>query len=172
MSKQEAMKTCTKCGETKPLSSFQPRGGKKTGTYFAQCKKCDGARRLEWIRNNPEKERAQQQRKIEKLRQDPVRHALFLEKRNMHASVKRVKRYNLTEEEYVAMFERQEGVCAICKKPETSRNQKGTIRSLAIDHDHNTGKVRGLLCFRCNTNLGVIESEQAADFHSYLSKAE
>ncbi|MBW1743926.1 MAG: endonuclease VII domain-containing protein [Deltaproteobacteria bacterium] len=52
------------------------------------------------------------------------------------------------------MEERQGGVCAICGDPETNQRNGRTIR-LSIDHDHETGQVRGLLCVRCNTGLGL-----------------
>ncbi len=59
-------------------------------------------------------------------------------------------RYNLTVEEYDAMVEAQGGVCAICGGVETHPSRK----RLSIDHDHKTGKVRGILCYSCNTGLG------------------
>jgi len=51
------------------------------------------------------------------------------------------------------MFLSQNGVCAICSGGETVKT-RGTLRRLAVDHDHETGKVRGLLCNRCNNGLG------------------
>lgn len=62
----------------------------------------------------------------------------------------------LTAGEYHKMFEKQHGVCAICGKPETRKapQTNGRICRLHIDHDHKTGKVRGLLCSRCNIGLG------------------
>ena len=53
------------------------------------------------------------------------------------------------------MFSEQEGVCAACGKTETHLNQYGVCR-LAIDHNHATGVVRGLLCGRCNRALGLL----------------
>jgi len=64
-------------------------------------------------------------------------------------------KYNLTPEKYQAIHDAQGGVCAICLEPESFLTPKGNIRPLAVDHDHNTGKVRGLLCDRCNLGLGV-----------------
>ena len=58
----------------------------------------------------------------------------------------------LTVDEYNAMFVEQNGCCAICEKPETYQIRSAVCR-LAIDHNHSTGKVRGLLCHWCN--LGV-----------------
>jgi hypothetical protein len=73
---------------------------------------------------------------------------------------RRARLFNLDEQGYLDLLEAQQGVCAICKKPETVKNQKGEIRSLAVDHDHSTGQVRGLLCFRCNGGLGILENEE------------
>ena len=50
-----------------------------------------------------------------------------------------------------------EYVCYICGNPEKARNKSGEIKRLAIDHDHKTGKVRKLLCTRCNQGLGHYE---------------
>lgn len=63
--------------------------------------------------------------------------------------------YGITLEEYQRMLEEQGGVCAICERPETRMNRSGTAQEvLCVDHDHETGEVRGLLCHDCNTALG------------------
>lgn len=65
------------------------------------------------------------------------------------------KKYGITLEQYNAMFIFQGGVCLICGYPETvSRN--GKIKNLAIDHNHATGEIRGLLCQKCNQALGLL----------------
>ena len=61
------------------------------------------------------------------------------------------RKFNLTTEEYAQMLEKQGGVCAICGKTCT--------RALAVDHDHNTGIVRGLLCNNCNRGLGHMQDD-------------
>lgn len=66
-------------------------------------------------------------------------------------------KYGITREQYDNLFEQQGGLCAICKQPETVKTGAGVIRRLAVDHDHDTGRVRGLLCYRCNTTLGQFE---------------
>jgi hypothetical protein len=54
------------------------------------------------------------------------------------------------------MYAWQRGRCYICGEPEKRRKDKtGVIRRLSIDHDHETGKVRGLLCANCNNMLGL-----------------
>lgn len=63
------------------------------------------------------------------------------------------KDYGMSEADYAAILKRQKGVCAICRQPETAK-RNGQIKALHVDHDHATGKVRGLLCSRCNTALG------------------
>lgn len=61
-----------------------------------------------------------------------------------------LRRYGITVEEYERILARQGGVCAICKK-----KPKG--RYLCVDHCHRTGRIRGLLCSRCNTAIGQFE---------------
>lgn len=55
--------------------------------------------------------------------------------------------------DYQAMHAAQGGVCAICRKPETA-TRGGKVKALAVDHDHRTGALRGLLCAHCNTAIG------------------
>ena len=62
------------------------------------------------------------------------------------------RRYGITLEQYEAMLESQNGKCAICK------GDCLTGRNLAVDHDHETGKVRGLLCSKCNQGLGQLNN--------------
>lgn len=64
------------------------------------------------------------------------------------------KRYNLKENERDILLQKQNGVCAICKNIESVKHQHGKTRHLSIDHDHNSGKIRGLLCGACNNGLG------------------
>lgn len=79
------------------------------------------------------------------------------------ARVDRLKRvYGLTSEQYWEKFADQNGVCAMCGKPETVRNRRGTIHSLSVDHCHKTGRVRGLLCTKCNKFVGIVEKHGAA----------
>lgn len=59
-------------------------------------------------------------------------------------------KYGITPEEYERMFEQQGGVCAVCKRPPGKRR-------LSVDHDHETGEVRALLCTRCNMALGYAD---------------
>jgi len=69
------------------------------------------------------------------------------------------RRYGITRDTYNQMFAAQDGKCAIC-----SVTVKG--KRLCVDHDHETGQVRGLLCDLCNTALGAVR-----DSTELLSKA-
>ena len=68
--------------------------------------------------------------------------------------------YNITLEDYELMLKSQNGVCAICKRPETIKNKNNKIDPLSVDHCHTTGKIRGLLCRECNRLLGMLEKEK------------
>jgi hypothetical protein len=58
------------------------------------------------------------------------------------------------------MLADQGNVCAICKKPESSVDHRTKkIRYLAVDHDHGTMQIRGLLCSRCNTAVGLFNED-------------
>ena len=61
------------------------------------------------------------------------------------------------------MFENQNGLCAICNQPETKK-LKGNVVALHVDHDHKTGKIRGLLCFTCNIGLGLFQDNKTLLF--------
>ncbi len=65
---------------------------------------------------------------------------------------RKLKLYNLTQEEYFSLFMKYNNSCAICK-----RHQNELPRVLCIDHCHKTGKVRGLLCAECNSGLGMFK---------------
>lgn len=72
--------------------------------------------------------------------------------RNKHYNL--LKAHGITLDDYKNMVQEQNGVCAICKNPETVAIG-GKMLSLSVDHDHETGKVRGLLCTKCNRGLGM-----------------
>jgi len=80
---------------------------------------------------------------------------VFKERRKVKERQYSLAKYGITTEQYDAMFLTQNGLCAICKKPEVNidHNTK-TIRALAVDHCHKTGRVRKLLCSSCNMGIG------------------
>jgi hypothetical protein len=67
----------------------------------------------------------------------------------------RLRQFDISLLQYNALLALQNNVCAICHKPETLVDSRtGRLRALAVDHDHTTKRVRGLLCSACNTGLG------------------
>ena len=68
------------------------------------------------------------------------------------------RKYGITLEQYNTLFQLQNGLCGICGKSESTRRRKKTHGNerLAVDHCHETGVVRGLLCFKCNTAIGSL----------------
>jgi hypothetical protein len=66
--------------------------------------------------------------------------------------LRRLRKYGISEEEYDAMLRRQRGLCGICKR-------KPGKRRLCVDHDHETGQVRGLLCHKCNCGIGFYRDD-------------
>lgn len=64
-------------------------------------------------------------------------------------------RYGITPEDYAELLVAQGNVCAVCREPETLI-RKNSVCQLAIDHDHQTGRIRGLLCNNCNRALGML----------------
>ena len=76
-------------------------------------------------------------------------------------------KYGITEEDYNRMFEAQRGRCAICGK-----HQQDMKRRLSVDHDHETGKVRALLCLGCNALVGRIETspEVVEECYAYVER--
>lgn len=149
-------KTCTRCAETKPILSFYAHRGTRDGraTY---CKECQKALSREWTAKNSEKVR---ERNAKRYAERPDEY-----RRNSKRWWFRA--FGITEEIYQEMLARQGHACAICLLPERYVDPRtGYPRRLAVDHDHETGKVRGLLCGRCNRSIG-----QFADDHERLTRA-
>ena len=69
-----------------------------------------------------------------------------------HYGLKRY--YGMSVETFNVMLAAQNGVCAVCHQPETGKNASGELRPLSVDHNHETGAIRGLLCTQCNYMIG------------------
>ena len=124
------MKTCKICKKEKSLNEFYEtkRNGVAYG-YHGKCKEC-------YVKKQQEN-------------YDP------LKKRN--ENLKRC--YGITLNEYNEMLEKQNGKCAICGTTETKGRKSGRgggADVFAVDHCHDTGDVRGLLCHSCNRALGLV----------------
>ena len=78
-------------------------------------------------------------------------------------------RYGITQEEYESRLMSQGFACAICRKPESEIPKR-----MYVDHDHTSGKARGILCPGCNTAVGVVEkgTDFIASLYEYIKKHE
>ncbi len=125
-------KTCTGCQEAKPLAEFFSRGGKLAHLYKSQCKTCMQAKRQQWADENRD-------------------HLNGWRRNNWVVTNRRLRRRGATQKMYDELYEAQHGCCALCNEPEEK------FSWLCIDHDHETGKIRGLLCPNCNRGLGLLQ---------------
>lgn len=123
-------KRCASCGETKPVAAFYPLGGGRPG-YRSYCKMCTTAKKRD---------------AYQRLGGRDIPYAQVLQ-----------REYGLTLDDYNAMLRKQAHRCAVCRRAETVKGRGGQIRRLAVDHDHVTGAVRGLLCHRCNVLVWALE---------------
>jgi hypothetical protein len=72
------------------------------------------------------------------------------------------KNFGITLVEYEGILAAQGGVCGICRLPERSIDPRnGELFALAVDHDHTTGRIRGLLCANCNRGIGLFADDNA-----------
>ena len=128
---------CTGCQEGKPVSGFSVRGHRDgRPLYRSRCKECQATQARGWYHGNKEQAGSTTRR------------------RNLR------KNYAITENEYAALLEKQDGVCAICDQSERS-HRNGAPNRLSVDHCHRTGVVRGLLCHACNRALGLFNDDVA-----------
>jgi hypothetical protein len=114
--------------------------------------KANRARARRWKRENPEHYAATQRAYIESGRKSVSDRKSYLK-----------RTYGLSLDDYELMLAAQGGVCAICGEARPEE------RTLHVDHDHGTGEIRGLLCFRCNNAIGDLREEyelfqRAADY--------
>lgn len=131
----EQSKQCCKCKTVKAYSDFNKNRSKKDG-YANECRDCQNAYKA-----------ANRERDCQKAKEWRLNN---IDRSNNN----RLKReYGITVEDFNRMFESQNGVCAICKKPETEN------KTLAVDHCHTTDKVRALLCGKCNKAIGLLNDD-------------
>lgn len=144
-------KTCARCGEHKNADQFYKTGA---GRLRHACKICYSDHNREMRKKHLEKRNKYEQSRpcgwertgrSKYKAPEPERWALYI-----------LRVYKITADQYRAMLDAQGGVCAICK---TECNRSTTTR-MCVDHCHDTGKVRGLLCFKCNSGLGKFNDDQ------------
>lgn len=136
------MKKCAKCKRLKPIDDFYFK--KKENRYGSQCPTC---------RANTAK--AMKIKHKDKLKKSAK---LYREKTKSKKRDNDLRReYGISLKYYNMMLAWQNGCCKICEEL-PSVIAYGKIRDLAVDHCHETGKIRGLLCTSCNVRVGVIEN--------------
>ena len=131
-----ATKKCPCCKQTKGLFDFAIRlSGERVGQPVAHCKTC-----------NSEKQK-------ERKARDP---SIY---RRVEWPSKLKNIYGITVDDYYKMLENQGGGCAICgtRVPSQRARKYAKTEMFFVDHCHSTGKVRGLLCSRCNRGLGYFD---------------
>lgn len=158
--KDAGLKECPQCHEILPIELLFYKN-------HCWCKTCDakyGASnaykksKSSWIEANPN-----YSKEYYKANKDwllPLKR-----KKEQNKKYKNIQRYNITMEQYDQMLQEQNGGCKICKNVPVKRK-------LAIDHDHKTNKVRGLLCNNCNTGIGMFKdnTELLSSAINYLTR--
>lgn len=133
---------CTVCKELKSKDNFRNDNRKLNGKR-SNCRSCELKSDTRY-KVNPEKERNRtnlwRERNKDTLKSSYKKWALK-------------KNYGLSIEEYNSLLKLQNNCCAICNKKEQKK-------MLAVDHCHSTGKVRGLLCSKCNTAIGLVKENK------------
>jgi len=132
-------KICTECNKRKSIKRFHIQKSGKHGVR-AICIKC----------------RRKKGRKYSKAHKKEKRENYFKNKQH-YTNIHIRKKYGITLKQYNKMLKSQNNCCAICGKPEEEKEKNKSIRKLAIDHDHKTGNVRGLLCGKCNKGIGLLQ---------------
>lgn len=144
-------KTCTKCGTVypEPFEKYFNKHSTCRDGFCGRCKKCRYKVAKIWTKTKAGKESICKTIKKYVI-SDKCRKRIKIVNRKNQLKLK----YNLTVGGYDKMLQHQQGCCAIC-----GIHQSELKKRLFVDHDHKTGKVRGLLCINCNCRLGVLENE-------------
>ena len=142
MSAQEKTFVCYRCGKLRLLSEYKET---KSGYVPAKCLYC--------VKEN-------------RYAQHKVRRQARKQRDPLYGRKNHLRKYKLTIEDYEALERKQRGRCAVCRR--FPRQQYRMV----VDHDHDTGKVRGLLCNRCNIGVAYIEDPNFVDLvRSYLARS-
>jgi len=156
------LKLCTKCLREYPatLEYFYKHPRTKDG-LDSHCKNCHKKYSKKWRENNPEK--------IKKWREENPNYAEIWQKENPEKFRNSLLKYNykISLKEYNQLLKEQNYCCGICGKRENEFKIK-----LAVHHNHETGKIIGLLCTGCNLCLGIIEiyKKNPAKWDKYLKE--
>ena len=147
------MKKCSICGQIKEDSCFAFQN-KKEGKLVSACKDCYNKKQREFRKNNPDIAKKRDREAYQRQKKHRVEYARKYRKENpektMNTNLK--MKYGITREEYFDILNKQGNKCAICGKPQEEHS-----RNFALDHNHTTNKVRGIVCDGCNYGIGFLE---------------
>jgi len=134
--------------------------------YSSQCAKCKNAYGRKYHAKNRKRDLKRGRVWYQRNRESILATGRARPARDYHA--KKLRGYGIDVDGYEKMLERQGQVCAICRQPPKGKR----VERLSVDHDHETRKVRGLLCRRCNAALGLCHDsiEWLQKAISYLRK--
>lgn len=148
--------TCYRCSQVKDLCLFLRDKRVRPKGYRNICLSCHSQDDKKYRSKNIDRVRELARKRVRKYYS-----RLSQERKSANNEKSNLKQYNLTVDSYSALSKQQNNVCAICgKTPFWNRNIKRPNR-LHVDHDHETGKVRGLLCYNCNLLLGHCKNDVA-----------
>lgn len=148
-------KHCTKCGQEKPESEFHRWHDGKKHPRCKQCRLADGRLSYQQANADQQKHRKEYRRKYNSLNRVHIQimhHARYLKNKKAIQHDSRRKLYGITAEQFHAMLSKQKGQCASCYVP--FDNNKRDLRC-CVDHHHESGRIRALLCGRCNLIIGL-----------------
>jgi hypothetical protein len=144
-------KRCPRCEETKDESAFHRlKSGPNMGRLAGYCKPCEVKAQADRYRTRPEYAEARRAYHRQWMAANPEKASKWSRQKALR------RRYGMTIDEYDAMLERQNGVCAACGGTSTDG------RRLSVDHEHTTKRVRGLLCNHCNRAVGYLRDDPVA----------
>lgn len=143
---EEIKKICYLCTKEKCLSEFPKDKHNKDGHTY-DCRVCRRQKEKLWRAENKDVVKEINFRSKDKRKEYYDSEIGINSSRKAHLK----RKFNITLEEYNKISEEQGHVCQICKKPETCIRNK----FLCVDHNHTTGKIRGLLCNNCNRAIGL-----------------
>jgi hypothetical protein len=147
-------KVCSICGEWKDYSNFTRHATMRDG-HMNRCKSCVNQKGREARAANGISDEEKTKRKIkDKKRYDRItsNKKLNTERKQKMRSAHLYRTYGITLEEYEHIHKAQNGCCGICQINESDAPRK----VLSVDHCHDTGQIRGLLCDRCNLGVGML----------------
>lgn len=146
---------CKDCGgsyltQRKDNVFFSPKAGRRYQAEAATEKTCTGCKRLLPIESFGRKASFGPD---SVFRRPKCYECCNKQRRHNYGTRSIQQMYGITQEQYASMLASQGGICLICGNPEVGKRAEREY-PLAIDHDHTTGKVRGLLCQKCNLGIG------------------